>query len=85
MSEIGGSEANWVTRDGKVISVPDLDDDHLTNIFEMLRGKQQFNYAIFCEMVNRGLWDADLAVLARHEFRSVLRGGPTTINGTVIE
>ncbi len=72
----------WVTRDARILVVSEIDDGHLTNIFNMIRGKARFNYAIFSEMVKRGLWDADPGVLARYAFKTL--GRPASRNGTVL-
>lgn len=72
----------WTTQNGRVIPVPELDDDHLKNIFNMIRGKERFNFGIFSEMVERKLWDADQGVLARYELRH--HSAPRTLNGTIV-
>lgn len=81
MSRAGIDEYCWTTRDGRTISVGELDDDHLRAIFEFIRRRHRFNYGIFDEMAMRGLWDADRAVLARVEFKNLHL--PRTLNGTI--
>jgi len=75
----------WTARDGRVILITELADDHLQAIFAMIRRRCRFNFEIFDEMAKRGLWAADRAVLSRCAFKALLSGAPTTRNGTVLE
>jgi len=51
------TQSTWQTKEGEEVSISNLDDNHLRNIYEMLRKQKKEYLPIRAEMIRRGFTD----------------------------